>query len=595
MENINVLVVAPYPGLVELIYGIDKEELKGFQIHIERGDLEESLNILKKYEKKNIEFIISRGGTADLLRKFSSVPVIDIQVSGYDILRILTLLKGYQSRIEMIGFSNVIQNFESVSSLLDMDISYRVIHKSNEVESSLKDAKDKGAQIIVGDTITVRLANEHGLQGVLITSGKESVLEAFHSVKQMYAIAKTGNESTAMFRSALSQMKNGAVITNKEGNIQFINSTFQKILKLNNSPNNLFESFPFFKRIKELKEKGLPIVYQIEVENGYRFNVDCGIIRTLESSANQYLFELTESTKSEKHYGLQIVYSKNILDVYPQMIMSERDLSEAIEKATYRIESSRPVTILGEKGIGRRIFVSMLADKIGSGTIVEVEINHMDMKTLDDLIDLLMKENTDTFVYFVGIEKLTLAQQNRLVQHFEFIPPKLVFSFISTPELFSQNNLKLDVHLLSDLLDQIIYFTPLREREEFVEYVHMFLVQNNQKYGKQIVGIRPKALELLKSFSWNENFIELSGVMEEIVKNAKSEFIEENDITKLIGMVAPMQPFSNNLVPININQPLEDIEYDIIQYVLEKYQYNKSKTAEHLEINRATLWRKLNK
>ncbi|MDF1511838.1 PrpR N-terminal domain-containing protein, partial [Robertmurraya sp. DFI.2.37] len=81
-------------------------DLASFEIIIHMADITESLLLLETYKDEEIDFIISRGGTADMLREHTSIPVIDIEVSGYVILRILTLLKGYQQPMEMIAFKN---------------------------------------------------------------------------------------------------------------------------------------------------------------------------------------------------------------------------------------------------------------------------------------------------------------------------------------------------------------------------------------------------------------------------------------------------------------------------------------------------------
>ena len=53
-----------------------------------------------------------------------------------------------------------------------------MVHSPEEVAAAIRLAQD-GGRMIIGDTVTVRLAEDAGLKGLLITSGPESVSLAF--------------------------------------------------------------------------------------------------------------------------------------------------------------------------------------------------------------------------------------------------------------------------------------------------------------------------------------------------------------------------------------------------------------------------------
>jgi DNA-binding NtrC family response regulator len=187
MMGIKTLIIAPYSGLKELTTQLSQEQ-RDLDVTVLQGDLREAIPIIKQYEQKGIQYIISRGGTASLIRQHTAIPVVEIPVSGYDILRALTLVKDYKMTVEMIGFQNICQGVLSVAHLLDINIPYTIIQSEGDVQDAIRDAAIKGAQIILGDTVTVNTAEKYGLQGMLITSGKESVLDAFNQVKQINEI-----------------------------------------------------------------------------------------------------------------------------------------------------------------------------------------------------------------------------------------------------------------------------------------------------------------------------------------------------------------------------------------------------------------------
>ncbi len=82
----NILLVAPYPDLVQQAQKVLKST--HYPVSIVQGNLYKGLRIAQKeIEDGNIQVIISRGGTASLLQQYVSVPVFEIEVSGYDLLR----------------------------------------------------------------------------------------------------------------------------------------------------------------------------------------------------------------------------------------------------------------------------------------------------------------------------------------------------------------------------------------------------------------------------------------------------------------------------------------------------------------------------
>ena len=147
-------------------------------------------------------------------------------------MRMLSLMNNYRTSIAMIGFPNIIESFVSVSELMNIPFSYIAIHHEDEADKVLWKAKADGVKVIVGDTVTVKKAGEHGLQGVLITSGRESVLEAFAQAKNIYKITQTYKRERLMYESMLNHISTGYAAITKTGMIRFANAAFRRLFGL---------------------------------------------------------------------------------------------------------------------------------------------------------------------------------------------------------------------------------------------------------------------------------------------------------------------------------------------------------------------------
>ncbi len=591
--DIRVLVIAPYQGLTEAIKSLEPQ-LAGFEVVVHKADLVESLNLLEDYREEPFDFIISRGGTADMLRESTSLPIIDIEVSGYDILRILTLLKGYQQKVGMIGFKKVIQGFESVSALIDMDIVYTAINHKDEVAHAVRQAKENGVKIIVGDTITVRLAGEMGLQGVLITSGKESILEAFDRAKQMHIVQERLRTEASFYSGILNRLESAVALVNEEGEVCFSNDSFNQIIP-SVQGSSLFASHPYFQKIAKLVKKGLQIPFQLSVA-GRSGLYDINAVYMDEGSKPMYHFELKRAEVQKKR-EMNIIFPHNNQDGYPQLLLATDTFKQALEIGKKRILAGLPVAVTGEPGTGKSLFVQALYKSSfpEGGTHVEVELGSPGVKSFNQLLKLLENETEGTLVHLKGLENASIPQQQRLHEAMDSVRASLVFSFIDSG-LLKDAGSQLDEKLIAVLSEETVHFLPLRERGgELEEMIHTFIVQFNERYGKQIAGVRPRVLEALRAHPWNANLTELKQIIEEFVKSSEDAYITEEVLPLLdgygfhaIGREGAERAF------INLNQTLDQIEAEIIDRLMQEENMNQSRVAKRLGINRSTLWRKLN-
>ncbi len=107
------------------------EEL-GIDVIVEEGALAEGVRAARRAVENGAEAIVSRGGTALRISRALSVPVVEIQVSPYDILRCLYQLREYGGVIGITGFRNVVYGCESLGNMLGMKIRQIVVESRED-------------------------------------------------------------------------------------------------------------------------------------------------------------------------------------------------------------------------------------------------------------------------------------------------------------------------------------------------------------------------------------------------------------------------------------------------------------------------------
>ncbi|WP_175444228.1 sigma-54-dependent Fis family transcriptional regulator [Alkalicoccus daliensis] len=594
---VKVLVIAPYKGLAELIRNM-QPKLNGFQLIIHEADLDQGLELINFYEEQgeSFDFIISRGGTAKVIRAHSDIPVVGIKISGYDILRILTLLKSYNTRIGMVGFRDIIFSFESISNVINIDIDYKIIQDESEVKDTLLKLKQENVQIIVGDAVTVRLAGEFGMQGVLITSGEESVREAFENAERMYAEIQRFRSNATIYENLINRIEDGICLVDEAGSIKYYNSVFSRFMYFSSlkEKKSLFTEHSYFKTIIEEQVASQLIHFQLATNQfGKVINVQSGRINSPEAQTLHYI-QLKKVT-GKKEPGITFTFSHSEMENTPQYIMSEDIYRNAEITAHKLMQDNKPVTIIGEEGTGKRMFVNLFSkrENFDLSRVIEIEIEQADTKKFNKLLELVKKESKKSVIHLRGINQTSKAQQNKLLESLKEVKAQLIFSLIGDLQDMEENKWRLEKELLLLLSEDPIYFPPLRHREESLEgIINTFILKFNEEFGKQVVGIEPDSLKNLLDCSWEGNITELRNTIRKLVRNSQSTYLE---FTKEEINENGNKDNMDKYIYLEPKQTLEELEDKIIQKVLKEENGNQSKTAKRLGITRSTLWRKMGK
>ena len=112
--------------------------------------------------------------------------------------------------------------------------------------------------------------------------------------------------------------------------------------------------------------------------------------------------------------------------------------------------------------------------------------------------------------------------------------------------------------------------------------------------ARLIIGFEAEAMDLMHSFPWPGNLDQLHHVIKELVVITQTPYITYTD-TKAILDAEPAISGNAPQTTLNLSTTLDEMNYQIIQWVLAEEHGNKGKTAKRLGISRSTLWRMLKK
>ena len=207
-----------------------------------------------------------------------------------------------------------------------------------------------------------------------------------------------------------------------------------------------------------------------------------------------------------------------------------------------------------------------MADK---GTLFLDEIGDISLKTQVDLLRVLQQKE---FRRLGGQEEIKvdvriLAATNRDLE-----------------KAISENKFREDLFYRLNVIS--IHVPPLRERKDDIPLlVKAFIRRYCLEMNKELVKITPSALKLLMDYNWPGNVRELENVIERALVIGRDKEIVTNDL-----------PFTRKeLGPETTPISLKLMEKMHIKRMLEETGWNISKTARVLEVDRQTLYNKIEK
>jgi two-component system, NtrC family, response regulator HydG len=135
---------------------------------------------------------------------------------------------------------------------------------------------------------------------------------------------------------------------------------------------------------------------------------------------------------------------------------------------------------------------------------------------------------------------------------------------------------------------------PLREREEdIMEFTEHFRSLANEELGRNTTSFHPEVLTIFKAYQWPGNLRELRNVVKRAVLLTASDKILKETLPQ--EMIQALYVTSGDNVGTDLKAQQELREKEMIIKTLHEVKYNKSKAARLLNIDRKTLYLKLEK
>lgn len=583
------------------------------------GDYNSVIDFAAQLIAKGCEIMIARAGTASRIRRSQlKITVVELSVTGFDIIRALLAAKEYGSNIAVVAYSSMVQDLDCLASLTDFSFrQYLTERDDTDIEALVMEAIRDGADVVVGGGVFCQAAQKCGIPAVYIENGKEAILQAAAEACRLQAAIEEEKHKRSLFAAVIDHVTDGIITVDCQGLITSINLRAQQVFSISSGQaigqniTNLWPGISLFEVLQAGKQelttiaqvKGLKVVTsKIPIVVNKK---PTGALIIFQEVAR---IQQTEAQIRKEIYNKGHVAKKTFADIEGTSTAIRKAIDLAKEFAT----TSSNILITGETGTGKEVFAQSIHNYSSrhSGPFVAVNCAALPAQILEsELFGYVSGAFTGASkegkpglfelahrgtIFLDEIAEMDYTNQSRLLR---------VLQERSVMRLGSDRVIAIDTRVIAatnkdlralvqthkfreDLFFRLnvlkLQLPPLRERQQDIQTIAQNFLSMYQ--GNRQLGFDNAALKALTCYNWPGNIRELQNTIERLVAFCRTGTIGAGHIEAVLEKWDSPQPFLLSF---------HGEEMEEILAALKQAKGNQTAAAKLLGIDRSTLWRKM--
>ena len=578
-----------------------------------------------------VQIIVARGLQATLIKKHTSVPVVEMPMTtqeiGLMILKAKRQLKKEHPRIAIVGFENMFGSMEHLEELFDFDLSLYLLDELEETRTKINEAIAGGADLIIGGVKANQIAFEIGFPCLFVETREDSIREALGIACRMGDALDMERHSDAQLETILDTSFNGIIKINAYKEVVAVNRMIENLL--GKSGEELI-GFPIDKVMPDVDTAGIGRMFDGSSEMySHTFWINRQLVMLI-GAPIQYDGSYSgailtchkvrgpERPETEQRKDTQI-------NAYPahgdfhHFIRSNEAMARCISLARRYAMTMNPVLIYGETGTE----IELMAESIHNNSALKggpfLNINCSMLTPQGQLESLFgigipdekrgrkksaMENGQYGTVLLQEIENLCPEAQYLLykaINHRTFwvngsmVKRNFAVRVIAAaPEELSaavrEGMFREDLYYLIQPLN--LRIPPLREHpEDILLLTDIYLEKFNSSYTSRI-AVSEDGKRAMQEYPWEGNLLQLERFCERLVLTANRKRLEEGYIRELLLDTYPLiKGGGEREAKVVVSHP----EALRIMELMDACEGNRAVVARQLGISTTTLWRRMKK
>ncbi len=638
----GIAMISPYPELTLTAREV-ADEMK-LAVNIVEEALERGVTAARDFEKNKVECIISRGATGVFIKNIVSIPVILIQITPYDALQAFYRAKEVGRKIAFFEHISRKSFYEKSNLLKILHLQERAKPFYYEDRSMLEAQVDAAAAwkadvVVATGECTIRMAREKGMQGVMVYSSREAIVDAFQRAADLLAIRQKDLEMAEFLQAIIDNTETGVLALDRQNRISHFNPIAENLIGL-----------------KQKEIVGRPMAEISGLYYEFKEFLDPGCIepsKVIDIRGNRILANRIALQNRSKPFGVMVtlqrvskiqkleakirreLYTKGLVSrfTFDDIAARSASIKNAVLRARGYAKTNSTVLITGESGTGKELFAHSIhtAGLRSDGPFVAVNCAAIPENLLESELfgydegaftgaqkggkpGLFELAHGGT-LFLDEISEMPLSLQSRLLRVLQEKAVRRLGGDRLVPvdvRIIAATNRDLTRMLMDNQFRRDLFFRlnvlqlnipPLRNRKEDIIFLFKYFVKTAYSPAAVDFEFSETIQRWLERYPWPGNVRELANFVEKYVTLSE---VSSNPLNTLNDLIKELYSFGSEYIAeddqaapekgkIVISMgTMEEMEQEIIEKTQQMHPAeNKVEIAKRLGISRTTLWKKL--
>ncbi len=224
-------VMAPYKGLDAKVF---RQTAKNLRCRLRFVDVafEEAIPPAKCLSPDTCDIILSRGITVDVIKQHSTIPVVPIDISAWDVLQALQPYTGHIRNAVFFRYGTPLPGLARVGEVLGMKIREYLYTSRNQMRLQLLQLNPADVDLFVArGTLISQWADAMGFATLEIIDGEISAKRTLLEAVNVARARRSERQRTARFEAILDAVGEGIVVYDEQGKVNLVNPSAAHLLK----------------------------------------------------------------------------------------------------------------------------------------------------------------------------------------------------------------------------------------------------------------------------------------------------------------------------------------------------------------------------